>query len=191
MSSGKGIIFALPPSNKRGDFALDPYYAWTTTQLSSWTANQTIPTHLTSVPDKSAKLFTLIYVTPLTRRLPDNDIRITPSIYRRLEEDAPTATVVLVPFSPEQVLLFPRAVIGFTESMRKGYRDGSIDDGNAPTFGECVKPEYAPGGGAPVLGSSIHLSTVEELVQSLGGRFVVVLCVSTALVVRRCGLVPL
>jgi hypothetical protein len=64
----------------------------------------------------------------------------------------------------------------FSEQQKKAYRDGSINDQNAPMFSDCMKPGFRredmvmgadgrmsmPGVGA------IHLATAGELVQSTG-----------------------
>lgn len=82
-----------------------------------------------------------------------------------------------MPILPEYVALIPRAAIGFSENQRKAYRDGSINDQNAPTFGDCLQPGFRPenmvmGADGRMLmpgAGKLHLMTAGELVQSMEG----------------------
>lgn len=168
------MTFALPPGNKYGDFAEAPGMPWTVQQRTAWQSHQTIPTKLSDI-DASYQLLTLLYIVPTTRRWPDNDVRITKAIFERLEK-TPTVTAIVFRAVAQFVVLLPRVAIGFSEEMRKAYGDGSINDGNAPTFGDCLRPGFGVEDGSVnaegnlVLPGSGEMTLVRagDVVQSMG-----------------------
>ncbi|KAF2103462.1 hypothetical protein NA57DRAFT_52980 [Rhizodiscina lignyota] len=166
---GKGILFALPPGNEYGDYALYPGYTWSSAQAMSWHARRTIPAQLRDL-NPSMKLPTIFKFVHALLPAGGLDYRITTARFEQFDA-APRASLALLPAANHDALVL-RSDITIGEAQKRAYRNGLIPDEDAPTFDECLKPHaYQDHYVEMRFRRGTPMPRVDELLWSAGGFY--------------------